>query len=168
MAGSAHFCSATNFCSDFLLRRDALFRSCAAISAVPDSLCFPFFTQAINEILSTSPCHCLVGFPLHPAIASFPLCATASTAHSLFCLAFLLPFVWFATARNDIAPSRLYSILSSLISFPICVHARKVRRETFPALFAHSLSRLHCCILLHLHHSISSLSSPLVATLCAA
>ena len=84
------------------------------------------------------------------------------------CLAFLLRFVWFATARNNIAPSRLYSILSSLISFPICVHAHKVRRETFPALFAHSLSRLHCCILLHLHHSLSSLSSPLVATLCAA
>ena len=61
-----------------------------------------------------------------------------------FCLAFLLPFVWFATARNDIAPSRLYSVLLSLISFPICVHARKVRRETFPALVAHSLSRLHC------------------------
>ena len=101
---------------------------------MPDSLCFPFFTQAINEILSTSPCHCLVGFPLHPAIASFPLCAPASTAHSLYALAFLLPFVWFATARNDIAPSRLYSILSSLISIPICVHARKVRRETFPAL----------------------------------
>ena len=111
---------------------------------MPDSLCFPFFTQAINEILSTSPCHCLVGFPLHPAIASFPLCAPASTAHSLYALAFLLRFVWFATARNDIAPSRLYSVLSSLISFPICVHARKVRRETFPALFAHSLSRLHC------------------------
>ena len=73
-----------------------------------------------------------------------PSGASASTAHSLFCLAFLLPFVWFATARNDIAPSRLYSILSSLISFPICVHARKVRRETFPALVAHSLSRLHC------------------------
>ena len=73
-----------------------------------------------------------------------PSGASASTAHSLFCLAFLLPFVWFATARNDIAPSRLYSILSSLISFPICVHARKVRRATFPALFAHSLSRLHC------------------------
>ena len=73
-----------------------------------------------------------------------PLGAPASTAHSLFCLAFLLPFVWFATARNDIAPSRLYSILSSLISIPICVHARKVRRATFPALFAHSLSRLHC------------------------
>lgn len=61
-----------------------------------------------------------------------------------FCLAFLFPFVWFATARNDIAPSRLYSILSSLISIPICIHARKVRRKTFPALFAHSLSRLHC------------------------
>ena len=61
-----------------------------------------------------------------------------------FCLAFLLPFVWFATAQNDIAPSRLYSIFSSLISLPICVHARKVMKETFPALFAHSLSRLHC------------------------
>ena len=73
-----------------------------------------------------------------------PSGASASTAHSLFCLAFLLPFVWFATARNDIAPSRLYSILSSLISIPICVHARKVRRKTFPALVAHSLSRLHC------------------------
>ena len=52
---------------------------CSVRSAVPDSRCFPFFfpsvrrrrnTQAINEILSTSPCHCLVGFPLHPAIAS--------------------------------------------------------------------------------------------------
>ena len=36
------------------------------------------------------------------------------------------------------------TLFSALILFPICVHARKVRRETFPALFAHSLSRLHC------------------------
>ena len=78
--------SALHFVEDFLLGRDALFRSCAAISSVPDSLCFPLFTQAINEILSTSPCHCLVGFPLHPAIASFPLGAPASTAHSLSAL----------------------------------------------------------------------------------
>ena len=88
MAGSAHFCSASNPSSarTSCPERDALFRSCAAISSVPDSLCFPFFTQAINKILSTSPCRCLVGFPLHPDIASLPLCAPASTAHSLYAL----------------------------------------------------------------------------------
>ena len=83
--------------------------------------------------ISIASCHSVVPFVCPCFYRSFSLC-----------LAFLFPFVWFATARNDIAPSRLYSILSSLISFPICVHARKVRRATFPALFAHSLSRLHC------------------------
>ena len=73
--------------------------------------------------ISIASCHSVVPFVCPCFYRSFS-----------FCLAFLLPFVWFATARNDIAPSRLYSILSSLISFPICVHARKVRRETFPAL----------------------------------
>ena len=88
-----------------------------------------------------------------------------------FCLAFLLPFVWFATARNDIAPSRLYSILSSLISIPICVHAHKVRRATFPALLLipflgstaaycftsithHRLSPVHLLLLSVQHDSI--------------
>ena len=87
-AGSAHFCSASNPSSarTSCPERDALFRSCAAILSVPDSLCFPLFTQAINKILSTSPCHCLIGFPLHPSIASFPLGAPASTAHSLSAL----------------------------------------------------------------------------------
>lgn len=83
--------------------------------------------------ISIASCHSVVPFVCPCFYRSFS-----------FCLASHLPFVWFATARNDIAPSRLYSILSSLISFPICVHARKVRRETFPALFTHSLSRLHC------------------------
>ena len=75
-----------------------------------------------------------------------------------FCLAFLLPFVWFATARNDIAPSRLYSILSSLISFPICVHARKVRRETFPrpiCSFPFSAPLLAYCFTSITHHRLS-------------
>ena len=148
-------------------KSDALFRSCAAISAVPDSLCFPFFTQAINEILSTSPCHCLVGFPLHPAIASLPLCAPASTAHSLYAL--LSSF-----GLSGLPPLGMTSLLlactlfSALILFPICVHARKVRRETFPALLLIPFLGSTAGILLHLHHSSSSLSSPLVATLCAA
>ena len=79
-------CIHLSFFSHGVRKPYLLFRSCSATSSVPDSLCFPFFTQAINEILSTSPCHCLVGFPLHPSIASFPLCAPASTAHSLSAL----------------------------------------------------------------------------------
>ncbi len=83
------------------------------------------------------------------------------------CLAFLLPFVWFATARNDIAPSRLYSILSSLISFPICVHARKVRRKTFPPLSLIPILGFTAGILLHLHHSLSSLQPTCCYSLCS-
>ena len=118
------------------------------------------------------------------------MCACFHRSFS-FCLAFLLPFVWFATARNDIAPSRLYSILSSLISFPICVHARKVRRETFPALLLipflgstaaycftsitlYSLSPFHLLLLSVQHDSISYPSAylrllpPWVCSVCHA
>ena len=111
--------------------------------------------------ISIASCHSVVPF----------VCACFYRSFA-FCLAFLLPFVWFATARNDIAPSRLYSILSSLISFPICVHARKVRRETFPALLLipflgstaaycftsitlYSLSPFHLLLLSVQHDSIS-------------
>ena len=107
--------------------------------------------------ISIASCHSVVPFVCPCFYRSFS-----------FCLAFLLPFVWFATARNDIAPSRLYSLLLPLISFPICVHARKVRRETFPALLLIPFLGSTAGILLHLHHTLSSLCRTLVATLRAA
>ena len=85
---------------------------------VPDSLSSSVFTQAISDRLCISPCHCLIGFPLHPSIA-FSLMRLALTAHSdflasLLCLSDVKPTCWI-----DITPSLPRTTFCRYVSTPV-------------------------------------------------